>query len=321
MIELRNSEMALVGNPPEERTMEEIINNGFVVIDKQAKPSSHQISAWVRDMLGVEKAGHAGTLDPMVTGVLVVAVGKATRVIKNLQDSRKKYVALLQYSKPINNKKIKGIMKEFEGVIYQTPPRNAAVKRVLRKREIFSIKIIEHTENGTLFEVECEAGTYIRNLCRDVGYILGQTTKMGQLRRIATGPFNEKDSYALLQLRDAFEEWKETGNEEKIRKIILPVESLFSHLPKIKIKDSAVDALCHGAELGLPGVVAISENITRGCVAGIYTMRGEVIGVAKIRVDSEEIKESIEEDKKGKIAKMIAVLMERNTYPRVWKVR
>ena len=75
MIELRNSEMALVGNPPEERTMEEIINNGFVIIDKQAKPSSHQVSAWVRDMLGVGKAGHAGTLDPMVTGVLVVAVG------------------------------------------------------------------------------------------------------------------------------------------------------------------------------------------------------------------------------------------------------
>ena len=134
MIELRNSEMALVGNPPEERTIEEIINNGFVVIDKQAKPSSHQVSAWVRDMLSIEKAGHAGTLDPMVTGVLVVATGNATRVIKNLQDSRKTYVTLLEYTKPIKEEKIKKLMKEFEGVVYQTPPRNAAVKRTLRKR-------------------------------------------------------------------------------------------------------------------------------------------------------------------------------------------
>tara|TARA_B100001750_G_scaffold248097_1_gene276675 strand:- start:15569 stop:16534 length:966 start_codon:yes stop_codon:yes gene_type:complete len=321
MIELRNSEMALVGNPPEERTIEEIINNGFVVIDKQAKPSSHQVSAWVRDMLSIEKAGHAGTLDPMVTGVLVVATGKATRVIKNLQDSRKTYIALLEYSKTIKEKKIKEIMKEFEGVIYQTPPRNAAVKRTLRKREIYSINIIEHDEKRTLFEVECEAGTYIRNLCRDIGYILGQKTGMAQLRRLATGPFNEEDSHTLLELRDAFEEWKENGNEEKIRQIILPVENLFEHLPKIVVKDSAVDALCHGAELGLPGVTSISENITRGCIAGIFTLRGEAIGIAKIRFNSEEIKESVENDKKGKIAKMITVLMKRDTYPRIWKGR
>lgn len=321
MIELTNSKAALVGTPPEERTVKELMNNGFVVIDKQAKPSSHQVSAWVRDMLGVGKAGHAGTLDPMVTGVLVVAIGKATRVIKNLQDSRKKYVALLEYSKPIRKEKITKIMSEFIGLVYQTPPRNAAVKRTLRKREIYSINIIEHTENGTLFEVECEAGTYIRNLCRDIGYIIGQKTKMAQLRRIATGPFNEKESHTLLQLRDAFEEWKEEGSEESIRKIILPVESLFAHLPKIKVKDSAVDALCHGAELGLPGVAAISENINRGCLAGIYTLRGEAVGVARIRLNSEEIKKSVEMGKKGKIAKLITVLMKRDTYPRIWKVK
>ena len=321
MIELSSSEVALIGSPPEERSVKELIKNGFVVIDKQAKPSSHQVSAWVRDMLGVEKAGHAGTLDPMVTGVLVVATGKATRVIRNLQNSRKKYVALLEYSKPIKMELVTKIMEEFIGPIYQTPPLNAAVKRTLRKREIFSIDIIEHTKNGTLFEVECEAGTYIRNLCRDIGYVIGQRTKMAQLRRIATGPFTEEESHTLLQLRDAFEEWRMEGDEEAIRRIILPVEDLFVHLPKIRVKDSAVDALCHGAELGVPGVAAISENIVRGCVAGIYTLRGEAIGMAKIRVDSQEIKESVESGKKGKIAKLITVMMERDTYPRIWKAR
>ena len=87
------------------------------------------------------------------------------------------------------------------------------------------------------------------------------------------------------------------------------------------VKDSAVDALCHGAELGLPGVTSISENITRGGIAGIFTLRAEAIWIAKIRFNREEIKESVENDKKGKIAKMITVLMKRDTYPRIWKGR
>ena len=163
--------------------------NGIINIDKPSGITSMDVVRKIRSASGVKKVGHGGTLDPNVTGVLPVSIGKASKVIKVMQESPKEYVCLMKHYSSQKEAKVLEMFEKFTGPIYQIPPFQAAVKRELRIRRIYEIEMLEHTSKKTLFRVLCEGGTYIRNLCEDIGSALGSGGVMEQLIRTKSGPF------------------------------------------------------------------------------------------------------------------------------------
>ncbi len=303
------------GKRPEERTIEERIRLGVAVVDKPAGPTSHQVSAWVRDMFGVPKAGHSGTLDPRVTGVLPVGLAHATRALEAVLAGDKEYVGVMQLHQDVEERRIRSMIARFVGEIYQTPPVRAAVKREQRTRHVYDLEPLEIDGRNVLFRVRCESGTYIRTLCVDIGDALGVGANMVDLRRTRTATFAEAEAHPLNDFRDALTFWKDDGNSEPVRALLRPVESLLAHLPTIVIKDTAVDALCHGANLAVPGVAKLSPHIRRGDSVGVYTGKGEAVALAKALMTTDEIVIA----KSGVSADTQRVLMDPGTYPKLWK--
>jgi len=303
------------GKSPAERTIRELLNNGFINLDKPSGPTSHQVVAWIKEILAVEKAGHGGTLDPAVTGVLPVALGDAARALQVLLVAGKEYVALMKIHKQVDEKKIREVCASFVGQISQMPPLRSAVKRVRRTREIYYLDVLEVQGTEVLFRVGCEAGTYIRTLCVDIGRKLGSGAQLAELRRTRVGNITEATASSLQEVKDAYIFWKEDGTEEGLRKTILPMERLLDVVPKIVVRDSAVDALCHGASLAIPGVVEIDEDIKVGEMAAVLSLKGEGVALVKMVVSSAQV---IEKDT-GICAHLERVLMNKGTYPSIWK--
>jgi len=303
------------GKAPAQRTARELLNNGFINLDKPAGPSSHQVVAWVKEILGIEKAGHGGTLDPAVTGVLPVALGDAARALQVLLVAGKEYVALMKLHKEVEEKRIREVCNSFVGEISQMPPLRSAVKRVRRTREVYYLEILELHGTEVLFRVGCEAGTYIRTLCVDIGKKLGCGAQLMELRRTRVGNITEDSSVSLQDLKDAYIFWKEEGDEGELRKTILSMERLLEVVPKIIVRDSAIDALCHGANLAIPGVVEIDDDINVGQIAAVLSLKGEGVALVKMEVPSLQV---VEKDT-GICASLERVLMNKGTYPSIWK--
>ena len=162
------------GTPPEDRSINDLLNLGVINLDKPANPTSHEVSAWIKQILGINKAGHGGTLDPSVTGCLPVALGRATRALQVLLPAGKEYICVMKLHSPQTREKVEEVLENFRGKIYQTPPVRSNVKRQLRVRKIYHLELLEHMDSQfSLLHVECAAGTYIRKLCHDIGLILG----------------------------------------------------------------------------------------------------------------------------------------------------
>ncbi|MGZ4861412.1 MAG: RNA-guided pseudouridylation complex pseudouridine synthase subunit Cbf5 [Halobacteriota archaeon] len=292
----------------QQRTIDELLQKGVINLDKPAGPTSHEVAAWVKRILHIKKAGHIGTLDPKVTGVLPILLQDATRAVGALVNLPKEYVCVLHLHKTVPDPLVRDILREFTGVLYQRPPLKSAVRRQIRKREIYYIDVLERQGNDVLFKVGCEAGTYIRKLCHDVGEALGVGAHMQELRRTKAGPFDESKLSTLHDLTDAYHFWIEDNDEAPLRDIVMPVERALSHLPKIIIRDTAVDAICHGAQLAEPGVISLPDVDSKQLV-GIYTARDEIVALGISVLQG------------GVIAEVKRVMMEPGTYPRYWKSR
>ena len=306
------------GKRPAERPIQEYIQKGVINLDKPAGPTSHEVTSWVKKILELEKAGHSGTLDPNVTGLLPVMLGDATKAVDALLTAGKEYVCLMKLHTEVPERMIKSVLTEFTGEIYQKPSLKSAVKRETRTRTIYYLELLEIENKNVLFKVGCEAGTYIRKLCHDMGLALGTGAHMQELRRTKSGPFREDETMITLHdLKDAYIEWKENNNEEPIRKAILPMEAGLSHLPKLVIRDSAVDAVCHGAELAAPGVLTVESGIERGDPVAVFTQKGEAVSFGLAKMKSVEILKAAT----GIVATTDRVFLEPGIYPKGWKAR
>ena len=319
MYKISDSASAPYGTSPSKRSIEQLLESSVVIVNKQAGPSSHQVAAWLRDSFELESTGHGGTLDPNVTGVLPVSIGRASKVIKVMQESPKEYVCLMKHYSSQKESRLLEMFKKFTGPIYQIPPFQAAVKRELRIRHIYEIEMLEHSSKKTLFRVLCEGGTYIRNLCEDIGSALGSGGFMEQLIRTKSGPFEIGNSITMVEAHDIYKNWKDTGDATGLSAILKPLEDMLVDIPTIVAKDSAVDALCHGADLAVPGVVSVSKDMKRGQLISVRTSRDEAIALARATVNADEI--AAKPNGKGKVAKLERVIMERGTYPREWKTK
>ncbi len=306
------------GKRPSERPIGEYIQKGVINLDKPAGPTSHEVTSWVKKILELEKAGHSGTLDPNVTGLLPVMLGDATKAVDALLTAGKEYICLMKLHTEVPEKKIKSVLSEFTGEIFQKPSIKSAVKRETRTREIYYFELLEIEDNNLLFKVGCEAGTYIRKLCHDMGLAAGTGAHMQELRRTKTGPFREDETLVTLHdLQDAYIAWKENGNEVLLRKVVSPMESGLSHLPRIVIRDNAVDAVCHGAALAAPGVLTVESGIEKGDIVAIFTLKGEAVSFGKAQMKSNDILKAAT----GIVANTDRVFMEAGTYPKGWKAK
>jgi H/ACA ribonucleoprotein complex subunit 4 len=303
------------GSKPHSRSIEQLLDSGFILLDKAPGPSSHQVSAWAREILGLEKLGHGGTLDPFATGVLPLLSGKAMRLTGRILTHDKAYLAVLKISEDIDRAELDEAMKQLTGKVYNVPPEISAVRVQVRTRKITKFEILDSVDNIVLTSIECEAGTYVRTMARDLGLLLGCPVELKELRRPASGAFSLRQSITIQQLADACWLWKETGNETGIRQILHPVEDMLQDLPCLVIKDGAAAALSHGAPLMRPGVVSISEDISKDSEVLITTLKGEAVALAKLSEHSKVIPEM----KQGEVAKPHTVLMREDTYPRTWK--
>ena len=212
--------------------------------------------------------------------------------------------------------KVTKVLDEFQGPLYQRPPVRSSVKRQLRTRTIYYIDLLEMDERNVLFKVGCEAGTYIRKLCYDVGEVLGCGAHMQELRRTRAGPFIEDESLVTLHdISYLFSQWQETKDESLLRKFVYPMEKALDLLPKIHVRDSAVDALCHGAHLTAPGVLSLDAGIKIGDTVAVFSQKGEAVTMAKAFVSSEKM---LKMDH-GFVAKTQRVLMPRGIYPKMWR--
>jgi H/ACA ribonucleoprotein complex subunit 4 len=215
----------------------------------------------------------------------------------------------------VSESKIKTLFDEFTGTIFQLPPVRASVKRQLRTRKIYYLNLLEISDKKVLFQVGCEAGTYIRKLCYDIGEAMSAGAHMQELRRTRAGPFSENSN--LVTLHDIayyMEQWQQTKDPTMLTKFIQPMESALDSLPKITIRDTAVDAICHGANLAAPGVLAIDSNIKPKETVALFTQKSEAVALATTLNTTEEIMEL----NRGIVAKTTRVIMPRGLYPKMW---
>jgi H/ACA ribonucleoprotein complex subunit 4 len=286
--------------------------NGWVVIDKPLGPNSHEITAWVRKIVGAKKAGHAGTLDPNASGVLPIAVGKATKLLIALSTSNKEYVALAEFEKPVDTDKFNRIYPEFVGKIWQMPPEMSAVKRRLRIRRVYNIDVLEIKDNLVLFKTKVQHGTYIRKLISDWGELMGNPGKMIELRRTQSGPFTLKDSVTMQDLVDAID-FEKQGIDYK--RWLLPMERGVSHIKEVIVKDTSVSAICHGAMLTAPGVKRADPNIQPGDLVRIMTQKDELVGLGEAVVSGKTMMNT----KHGFVVKTKSVVMDKDKYSKSWR--
>lgn len=301
----------LHGKRPEERTIAELLERGIVVIDKPSGPTSHQVSAYVQRILGKSKSGHSGTLDPGVTGVLPVALGSGTRIVQSLLTAGKEYVCLMHLHQEVPEERLREVLATFVGKIKQLPPIKSAVKRQWRFRKIYYLEVLDIQGSDVLFVVGCQAGTYIRKLCHDIGETLGCGAHMAQLRRTKAAAFGETHAVTLQDLTDAFHYYQSEGKEEALRRMLLPIESGVSHLAKVWIDDSAVEPLCQGVQLKVPGIVRLDNDIQTEDLVAVMTLKDELVLVGKALMPSKGMMGN-----KGIAIQSEQVFMVAGTYPK-----
>ncbi|KAI0348674.1 putative rRNA pseudouridine synthase [Trametopsis cervina] len=306
------------GCSPLKRDIATYIKSGVINLDKPSNPSSHEVVAWLRRILRVEKTGHSGTLDPKVTGCLIVCIDRATRLVKSQQGAGKEYVAVLRLHSALSQPSaLPRAIQTLTGALFQRPPLISAVKRQLRIRTIYESKLLEFDEkrNLAVFWVSCEAGTYIRTLCVHLGLLLGVGGHMQELRRVRSGALDENDDMVTMHdVLDAQWQYDNTRDESYLRRAIRPLESLLIGYKRIVVKDSAVNAVCYGAKLMLPGLLRYEADITINEEVVLMTTKGEAIALAIAQMSTVELATCDH----GVVAKVKRCIMERDTYPRRW---
>ena len=299
----------------DKRSIEQLLEYGLILVDKPPGPTSHEVVAWAKRILELPKIGHSGTLDPQVSGVLPLGLGEGTKALGVLLLGPKEYVGLGRLHSLPSKEKLQQTLDLFKGEIYQKPPQRSAVLRQTRTRTIYELELLEQKERLILLRVMCEAGTYIRKLYYDIGEILGFGSSMIELRRSKVYQFSEEQLVTMHELTDAYYTWKETGDSEKLRNIILPIEHTLSEIKSVVIRDSAIDSLCHGAQLAIPGILQISPGLKQNDLVAVYSQKGEIVALAEALLSEPEIKEN----NKGYAFQTKRIIMKPNTYPKSWR--
>lgn len=306
------------GFNPIHRPLEEHLKYGVINLDKPSNPSSHEVVAWIKKIMKLEKTGHSGTLDPKVTGCLIVCLNRATRLVKSQQSAGKEYVGIVRFHAPIKDEKeIEVALKKLTGSCFQRPPLISSVKRDLRVRTIYESKVLDYDreKNHALIWLKCEAGTYVRTLCVHLGLLCKVGAHMQELRRVRSGVLDENDrQVSMHDVLDSMYHYEQTKDETYLRRVVMPLEKLLVSFPRIMIKDSSVNAICYGAKLTLPGVLRFENGIEPGMEVVLMSTKGEAVAIG-IALMSTSVISACDH---GIVAKIKRVIMDRDLYPKKW---
>ena len=266
-----------------EKNLKELFEFGIIKIDKPAKKTSFDVSDFVRKKLkpfGARKTSHFGTLDPMVTGVLPIALNRACKLTGYFLGEDKEYIGIMRIHEEIDIEKIKEKIKEnFVGKIIQMPPVKSRVKRQKREREIKRFDILEKDGKDILFHVECQGGTYIRKLIHDLGESLEVGMHMLELRRTRAGIFKEKGDYPLVKIHElekAIDECKK-GNKEPLKKLIIPAEIVSEVYSPIEIKEDNLKTILTGKPI-YKSDVEKDTGVKKDSIISVFC-KGKFIGM------------------------------------------
>jgi len=271
------------------RPIQELIHFSVINVNKPSGPLSQEVDQKIRRIFHAKKVGHSGTLDPKVSGVLVVALDEATKILGLLMKSDKEYEGIIHLHKDIEREKIEKMIKEkFIGEITQTPPVHSRVARKPRQRKIYSFNILEKNGKDVTFDTKVEAGTYIRKLVHDLGEELGTGAHMKFLKRTKTGKFELKDSYEIEEIQTAHNEWK-GGNDKPLRRILIPIENALD-IKRVVVKNTSISRIRNGSPVRSQDIVE-KVKLKPGEEVSIFSPSGRVIGLGiaktrgKIRTD------------------------------------
>jgi len=299
------------GKVPEQRNAEELLEKGIIIVDKPFGPTSNQVTNWIKEELNLKKAGHFGTLDPNATGVLPVGLNKGTRVQEALAKAKKEYIYEAELGEKKDREEIEEAVKGFEGTNKQVPPEKSAVKREEREREVYESELLETKDNKVLGRVKCESGFYVRVMIRQLGEKLGCDAEMTELRRTEQGDLTEDETNTLQEIVDGYHFYQ--NEKAELNEVVYPIEKAVNHLKKIVIKDSAVNAIANGADLGCTGISKLQGSIKEDEQVAIMTLKGELVALAEAEMTSQEMY-----DADGKAAELQTVHMDPKTYPKRW---
>lgn len=276
--------------------------HGWLNLDKPIGMTSTQALGRVRRILNAQKLGHAGTLDPLATGILPIALGEATKTIPYAQDADKVYRFTVQWGEARDTDDCEGDVTEtsanrparadiealiprFVGDIEQTPPRFSAIKidgqrayDLARAGEavemksrivsVYTLSLLETTDDTAIFELECGKGTYVRSIARDMGQILGCFGHISALRRLAVGGFTEEDAISL----DVFEKMMQSATPDQV---LHPVETVLDDIPALAMTDAEISRIRQGQTLKFLS----RPDYDRLTVAGVDDMTDLVLAV------------------------------------------
>merc|ERR1719221_1448448 len=306
------------GCSPLSRKLDQYLLYGILNLDKPVNPSSHEVVSWIKVIMQLEKTGHSGTLDPKVSGCLLVCLNRATRLVKAQQSAGKEYVCIVRFHSDVGSaSKVQKALDMLSGALFQRPPVISAVKRQLRVRTIYEAKCIEYNakRNMAIFWTSCEAGTYIRTMCVHMGLILGVGAHMQELRRVRSGVLDENNYMSTMHdVLDAQFMYENLNDEKYLRRTIHPLELILTNYKRIVVKDSAVNAITYGAQLMIPGVLRFEKDIEVGSEIVMMTTKGEAIATGIAQMTTAVIS-SVDH---GVVAVIKRVIMERDTYNMRW---
>ena len=256
------------------------VNCALIALNKPSNYDSHQVTALLKRMLNIDKIGHSGTLDPKVTGVLIIFLNRATRLATYLFGSDKEYVGIMHLHEDIDIKELREVIKKkFTGVIKQTPPVKSAVKRQEREREIYSFRIMEKDGKEVLFSIKCESGTYVRKIVHDLGEELKIGAHMLELRRTREGIFKEKDCVNMYDIDKAIK-------ESDLSKILLPPEVITKNMPKITIGKKYLEKVYNGSPI-LKEYILKKDSFKKGEVVAVFSNK-RLIEISQV-VNEEDV--------------------------------
>ena len=281
---------------------------GLLVVDKPAGWTSHDVVAKVRQIIGIQKIGHVGTLDPDATGLLPLCVGQATRIIEYLRDIPKTYTVRMKLGeetdtedatgKIVKRQPLNGLSEQqvresvisFQGEILQVPPIYSALKkdgrrlyeyaregkdvpREARKINLYEITDIQCSLPYAAFSVKCSSGTYVRSLCRDIGRALGVGAHLAELRRTNCIHFTEKDSYPLSDLI--------AMKRESVLSILVAMDLPLRDMASVAVQTDHVQRLCQGQPVTTEELVEEFESLKTGHIFRIYHENGTFIAIGE----------------------------------------
>jgi tRNA pseudouridine55 synthase len=261
------------------------IDDRVIIINKPPGMTSHEVSTYVKKITGASRAGHAGTLDPDVSGVLPVALGRATKLLRYIAGKEKTYVGIVKFRNIMPQEAVADVFRKYTGELTQTPPKISAVRKAPRKRTVYSLRLIELDGRLALFETRVDAGTYIRTLCDDMGKVCGGA-RMVELRRVAVGKISEKEAHTMTELIDAMWFSRNKGESGMLDAMLKAPESLID-LPRVFLKRSSLRSIFSGAQVMIPALEKLGD-VKKGERVSLYCGE-DFVGVGQMAIDAREL--------------------------------